>query len=443
MRVDDGRVISNFVTRAIRGEPLTVYGDGSQTRSLCYVDDLVTGLLALLDSDCADPVNLGSDDERTVLDVAQLVLEVSGSSSGIVFTSRPVDEPSRRCPDLTRARERARMDAAHGSPGRLGPHHRVVQRASRPVKATASSRERRDPERPADDGGPGGRHRRQLQRGRTGGCLPGFVAGQRGGHRDRGGQRFGGWLRPGRAREGRPMASPTGANLGYGGAANRGAGAPEARAARFLVVGNPDLELGPGAVDVLVASLDADPSLGIVGPSLWNDDGSLYPSARTFPDLVDAIGHGLLGMIAPANPFTRRYRLLDWDHRRPARVDWVSGACSSPVARRGTRSTASIRPISCIWKTWTCAGGCTRPAGPSATSRRLGCATSRASRPTVIRTGCWRPITALCGDSPGGRPRVQAGRAFPWWRPDWRLVWPSRLSTIAWADPTGRGSGRR
>ena len=93
MRIDDGRVISNFVTRAIRGEPLTVYGDGSQTRSLCYVDDLVTGLLALLDSDCADPVNLGSDDERTVLDVAQLVLELSGSTSGIVFTSRPVDDP--------------------------------------------------------------------------------------------------------------------------------------------------------------------------------------------------------------------------------------------------------------------------------------------------------------------------------------------------------------
>ena len=105
MRIDDGRVVSNFVTQAIRGEPLTVYGDGSQTRSLCYVDDLAAGLVALLDSDCAGPVNLGNDDERTVLEVAQLVLELSGSTSGIVFTSRPPDDPSVRCPDLTRARQ--------------------------------------------------------------------------------------------------------------------------------------------------------------------------------------------------------------------------------------------------------------------------------------------------------------------------------------------------
>ena len=104
MRADDGRVVSNFVTQALRGEPLTVYGDGSQTRSLCYVDDLAAGLIALLDSDYTGPVNLGSDDERTVLEVAQLVLELSGSTSGIVFTPRPADDPSIRCPDITRAR---------------------------------------------------------------------------------------------------------------------------------------------------------------------------------------------------------------------------------------------------------------------------------------------------------------------------------------------------
>jgi nucleoside-diphosphate-sugar epimerase len=104
MRVDDGRVVSNFVTQALRGEPLTVYGDGSQTRSLCYVDDLAAGLIALLDSKCTGPVNLGSSDERTVLEVAQLVLELSRSTSGIVFTSRPADDPSIRCPDITRAR---------------------------------------------------------------------------------------------------------------------------------------------------------------------------------------------------------------------------------------------------------------------------------------------------------------------------------------------------
>jgi dTDP-glucose 4,6-dehydratase len=104
MRIDDGRVVSNFVTQAIRREPLTVYGDGSQTRSLCYVDDLAAGLIALHDSDFTGPVNIGNDDERTVLEVAELVLELSGSTSGIVFAPRPPDDPSVRCPDLTRAR---------------------------------------------------------------------------------------------------------------------------------------------------------------------------------------------------------------------------------------------------------------------------------------------------------------------------------------------------
>ena len=105
MRADDGRVVSNFVTQAIRGEPLTVYGDGSQTRSFCFVDDLAGGLLALLDSGCTGPVNVGNDDERSMLEVAQLVLELSGSVSGIVFTPRPPDDPSVRRPDLTLARK--------------------------------------------------------------------------------------------------------------------------------------------------------------------------------------------------------------------------------------------------------------------------------------------------------------------------------------------------
>lgn len=104
MRPDDGRVVSNFVIAALRGEPLTVYGDGTQTRSLCYVDDEVTGLLALLESDCAGPVNVGNDEEWTVLSIAELVLELSGSSSPIVFCERPVDDPSQRRPDLTLAR---------------------------------------------------------------------------------------------------------------------------------------------------------------------------------------------------------------------------------------------------------------------------------------------------------------------------------------------------
>ena len=104
MRADDGRVVSNFVTQALRAEPMTVYGDGSQTRSFCYVEDQVEGLLALLGSRIPGPVNIGNDDERSVLEIAQLVLDLSGSTSGIVFKDRPTDDPSQRRPDLTVAR---------------------------------------------------------------------------------------------------------------------------------------------------------------------------------------------------------------------------------------------------------------------------------------------------------------------------------------------------
>ena len=119
----------------------------------------------------------------------------------------------------------------------------------------------------------------------------------------------------------------TGTNLGYGRAVNQGAEEPAVRAAPYLLVCNPDVVIRPGAVASLRATLEGDATVAVVGPRLSNPDGSLYPSARTFPDLVDAIGHGLLGMVAPRNRFTRRYRLLDWDHGDGAKVDWVSGAC--------------------------------------------------------------------------------------------------------------------
>jgi dTDP-glucose 4,6-dehydratase len=99
----DGRVVSNFISQALRGEPLTVYGDGSQTRSLCYVDDEIAGLVALLDSSLTGPVNIGNPDERTVLELARLVLEVSGSESPLAFEPLPPDDPARRCPDITLA----------------------------------------------------------------------------------------------------------------------------------------------------------------------------------------------------------------------------------------------------------------------------------------------------------------------------------------------------
>lgn len=100
----DGRVVSNFICQALRGDDLSVYGDGSQTRSLCYVEDEVRGLIALMDSDVTGPVNIGNPDERTVLELAHKVLEVTGSRSSIVFRPLPTDDPTRRCPDITVAR---------------------------------------------------------------------------------------------------------------------------------------------------------------------------------------------------------------------------------------------------------------------------------------------------------------------------------------------------
>ena len=100
----DGRVVSNFIVQALRGEPLTVYGDGTQTRSLCFVDDEIGGLLALLDSALTGPVNIGSPDERTVIDLAHFVLAATGSASEIVYEALPTDDPTRRCPDITLAR---------------------------------------------------------------------------------------------------------------------------------------------------------------------------------------------------------------------------------------------------------------------------------------------------------------------------------------------------
>jgi len=100
----DGRVVSNFIVQALRGEPLTVYGDGTQTRSFCYVDDEIRGLVALLDSSYVGPVNVGNPDERSMLDLAQFVLEMTGSSAAITFEPLPTDDPTRRCPDITLAR---------------------------------------------------------------------------------------------------------------------------------------------------------------------------------------------------------------------------------------------------------------------------------------------------------------------------------------------------
>lgn len=104
MRANDGRVVSNFIVQALRGQPLTVYGDGSQTRSFCYVDDLIDGIVRLFLSSVSDPVNIGNPGEFTVRQLADLVLRLTGSASQMVQRPLPVDDPRVRRPDIARAR---------------------------------------------------------------------------------------------------------------------------------------------------------------------------------------------------------------------------------------------------------------------------------------------------------------------------------------------------
>ena len=106
MRRNDGRAVPNFIDQALRGDPLTIYGDGKQTRSLCYVDDLIEGIHRVLRSEETGPVNLGNPREVTILELASMINRVAGGSSELVFEERPVDDPEVRCPDISLARSR-------------------------------------------------------------------------------------------------------------------------------------------------------------------------------------------------------------------------------------------------------------------------------------------------------------------------------------------------
>lgn len=105
MRVHDGRVVPNFICQALHGKPLTVYGKGGQTRSFCYVDDLIEGIVRLLDADFHEPVNLGNPDECTILELARVVIKLTGAKSKIVYAPLPQDDPKQRKPDIGRARK--------------------------------------------------------------------------------------------------------------------------------------------------------------------------------------------------------------------------------------------------------------------------------------------------------------------------------------------------
>lgn len=122
---------------------------------------------------------------------------------------------------------------------------------------------------------------------------------------------------------------PTGANLGYGTAANIGAAVVDSS---YLLICNPDVVMAKGSVAKLRSFLDGRPDVAVVGPRMVGPDGVLYPSARRFPSLLEAFGHGIVGQFWATNPFSRRYRMAEWDHAGAREVDWVSGACF--LARR-------------------------------------------------------------------------------------------------------------
>jgi len=105
MQVDDGRVVSNFIVQALRGNDITIFGNGEQTRSFCYVDDLVKGLVSLIQSDYQQPVNLGNPGEFKIMELAEMVLKLTKSKAKLKFMALPADDPKQRCPDIARAKE--------------------------------------------------------------------------------------------------------------------------------------------------------------------------------------------------------------------------------------------------------------------------------------------------------------------------------------------------
>ena len=311
LRAADGRVVSNFLAQAMEGRPITIYGKGTQTRSFCYVEDEVRGLLALLDSDETDPVNIGNPTEFTMLELAELVLELTDAKSTIVHEALPIDDPQQRRPDITRARAIARVG------------NRPCRCAKASNAHTGGTSSRSVAESPARwaavvvnyESGPLLRTAVESLLADESAGMPEVVVVDNG---SRDGSVTGvDGLSPGVR-----VVTP-GENVGYAAAANFGI---SRTVAPVVVVCNPDLVVAPGTAGVMVGRIDAEHDIAALGPQIRNPDGSIYPSARTQPSLVDAVGHALLGTIRPENRFTRRYRQLDEDPEAPRDVEWVSGA---------------------------------------------------------------------------------------------------------------------
>jgi N-acetylglucosaminyl-diphospho-decaprenol L-rhamnosyltransferase len=149
---------------------------------------------------------------------------------------------------------------------------------------------------------------------------------------------------------------PAGRNLGFGAAANRGV---RESSGRYVAIMNPDVVVEPGCLKALIEALEREPMMAVVGPRVVNRDGTLYPSARAFPSLLDAFGHAFLHFVVPDNRFSRRYKLLDWDHTHARDVDWVSGTFL--VARRSVFDVLGgfdeayfmyVEDVDLCWRCW-------------------------------------------------------------------------------------------
>ncbi len=171
MQVGDGRVVSNFIVQALRNEPITIYGGGAQTRSFCYVDDLIDGLVAFMEAPTGirSPMNLGNPAEFTILELAELVIELTGSRSRTIFLPLPHDDPTQRCPDIALAREqlgwRPMVGLREGLARTALFFDGVLQREHSAARGSpnVSGRRKRKPERPTSDTSAGARAQLVLE----------------------------------------------------------------------------------------------------------------------------------------------------------------------------------------------------------------------------------------------------------------------------------------